>query len=126
MKVNLFKQEEVEFNLQEEKCEKISYGLLCNLTNHLTINKLSEDDMKICYSNNPKVVVFKTTEEFHKDAWRYDIDKDKEVLINQKGNIFCYLKEPKRTPTKSDDEDINEQNTNDAPANTEENKGEQA
>ena len=126
MKVNLFKQEEVEFNLQEEKCEKISYGLLCNLTNHLPINKLSEDDMKICYSNNPKVVVFKTTEEFHKDAWRYDIDKDKEVLINQKGNIFCYLKEPKRTPTKSDDEDINEQNTNDAPANTEENKGEQA
>lgn len=105
MKVNLFKQEEVEFNLQEEKCEKISYGLLCNLTNHLPINKLSEDDMKICWSNNPKVVVFKTTEEFHKDAWRYDIDKEKEVLINQKGNIFCYLKaeDTTKTPNKSEE-----------------------
>ena len=124
MKVNLFKQEEVVFNLQEEKCEKISYDLFCHLTNHLPINKLSEDGMKDSYSY-PRVVVFKTTEEFHKDGWRYDIDKEKEILINKKGNIFCFLKMSTTTgdynfPKEGDYNDSNDEENTEINNSTEE------
>ena len=118
MKVTLLKKEEVEFNLSEEKCEKLSHNTFRMLTGYKEFDKNEE--------RNPKMVVFKTKEEYQAEAYKYDLDLNKEVLINAKGNIFCYLKESKRTPTKSQPEDINEQNTNDAPANTEENTGEQA
>lgn len=119
MKVTLLKKDEVEFNLAEEKCEKLSHNTFRMLTGY------KEGDSPID-SSNPKMVVFKTKEEYMEEAWKYDLDLTKEVLINAKGNIFCYLKESKRTPTKRNVEDINEQNTSDAPTNTEENKGEQA
>lgn len=118
MKVTLLKKEEVEFNLAEEKCEKLSHNTFRMLTGY------KETLHEGCFG--PKMVVFKTKEEYQAEAWKYDLDLTKDVLINTKGNIFCYLKESKRTLTKSQPEDINEQNTNDAPANTEENKGEQA
>jgi hypothetical protein len=97
MKVNLFKQEEVEFNLQEEKCEKISHSLFRSLTGYKEFDKNEE--------RNPKMVVFKTKEEYQDEAYKYDLDLDKEVLINQKGNIFCYLKTDNttKTPNKSEE-----------------------
>lgn len=104
MKVNLFKQEEVEFNLQEEKCEKISHSLFRSLTGY---QYQDEQD-----NGNPKMVVFKTKEEYQAEAYKYDLDLDKEVLINQKGNIFCYLKTDNttKTPNKSEEPKI-ESNT---------------
>ena len=129
MKVNLFRQEEAVFTLQEEKCDKINYDLFCHLTKYLPINELSEEEIKNNI-NYPKVVVFKTTEDFHKDAWRYDIDKEKEILINKKGNIFCFLKMSPTTgdykfPKEGDYNDSNEEENNkeasDVTTDTEEN-----
>jgi hypothetical protein len=97
MNVRLYKQDEADFNLQEEKCEKLSYKTLCMLTDY----KEGVEEA----SNSPKMVAFKTKEEFQKEAWRYNIDTDKEVLINSKGSIFCYLKEEHRTPEKSESGD---------------------
>lgn len=97
MNVRLYKQDEADFNLQEEKCEKLSYKTLCMLTDY-------QEGVEEA-SNSPKMVAFKTKEEFQKEAWRYNIDTDKEVLINSKGSIFCYLKEEHRTPEKSESGD---------------------
>jgi hypothetical protein len=110
MKVLLVKQDEVEFNLQEEKCEKISHNLFRSLTGYRADEK---DSIEI-----PKMVVFKTKEEYQSEAYKYDLDLTKEILINSKGNIFCPLKDDK-TPTKSK----SEENTY-ATTNTQENKGE--
>ena len=104
MKVNLFKQEEVEFNLQEEKCEKISHNLFRSLTGY---REGQENE-----SNNPKMVVFKTKEEYQAEAYKYDLDLDKEVLINQKGNIFCYLKAEDTTKTPNKSEEATDVTTN--------------
>lgn len=98
MNVRLYKQDEADFNLQEEKCEKLSYKTLCMLTDY----KEGVEEA----SNSPKMVAFKTKEEFQKEAWRYDIDTDKEVLINSKGSIFCYLKEEFGVSTKNENEDV--------------------
>ncbi len=108
MKVKLFKQEEVEFNLPDEKCEKISHNLFRSLTGYVD----GEDPA----NDLPKMVVFKTKEEYQQEAYKYDLDLTKEVLINQKGNIFCYLKEEDTTksPNKSEE-------TADVTTNTEEN-----
>jgi len=96
MKVNLFKQEEVEFNLPEEKCEKVSHSLFRMLTGYQE-NQVSEN-------NNPKMVVFKTKEEYQQEAYKYNLDLNKEVLINQKGNIFCYLtNDATKCPNKSEE-----------------------
>lgn len=114
MKVKLFKQEEVEFNLPDEKCEKISHNLFRSLTGYVE----GEDQA----NDIPKMVVFKTKEEYQNEAHKYNIDLNKEVLINSKGNIFCYLAEdPKilinRCKSKSEED-------TDVTTNTEENKGE--
>lgn len=108
MKVVLVKEDMVDFNLQEEKCEKISHSLLRTLTGYQADVTLQNE--------NPKMVVFKTKEEYQAEAYKYDLDLDKEVLINQKGNIFCYLKEENaiKTPNKSE-KDVN------VTTNTEEN-----
>ena len=84
MKVKLFKQEEVEFNLPEDKCEAISHKLFRSLTGYV--------DDEHPASDLPKMVVFKTKDEYQADAYKYDLDLDNEVFINQKGNIFCYIK----------------------------------
>lgn len=104
MNVNLFKKEEVGFNLPEEKCEKVSHNLFRMLIGY--------EEIKAHESNNPKMVVFKTKEEYQQEAYKYDLDLTKEVLINQKGNIFCYLKEEDTTksPNKSEEPKI-ESNT---------------
>lgn len=107
MKVKLFKQEEVEFNLPDEKCEKISHNLFRTLTSYQ--EHVEEEN------NEPKMVVFKTKEEYQAEAYKYDIDLEKEVLINQKGNIFCYIKESKKNTVNKSKE------TPDEPTNTEEN-----
>lgn len=98
MKVVLVKEDMVEFNLQEEKCEKISHSLFRTLTGYQADVTLQNE--------NPKMVVFKTKEEYQAEAYKYDLDMDKEVLINQKGNIFCYLKEENaiETPNKSEED----------------------
>jgi hypothetical protein len=97
MKVVLVKEDMVDFNLQDEKCEKISHNLFRSLTGY---QEGHENE-----SNNPKMVVFKTKEEYQAEAYKYDLDLDKEVLINQKGNIFCYLKteDTTQTPNKSEE-----------------------
>ena len=94
MKVTLLKKEEVEFNLSEEKCEKLSHNTFRMLTGYKEFDK-----------NEEKMVVFKTKEEYQDEAYKYDLDLDKEVLINQKGNIFCYLKADNttKTPNKSEE-----------------------
>ena len=110
MKVSLLKKEEVDFNLAEDKCEKLSHNMLRLLIGY-----------KVCehvVSENPKMVVFKTKEEYQEEAWKYDLDLTKDVLINTKGNIFCYLKD-ETDPIKSQ----SEENT-DATTDTQENKGE--
>lgn len=104
MKVSLLKKEEVDFNLAEDKCEKLSHNMLRLLIGY-----------KVCehvVSENPKMVVFKTKEEYKAEASKYNIDTDKEVLINQKGNIFCYLKteDTTKAPNKSEEPQI-ESNT---------------
>lgn len=110
MKVSLLKKEEVDFNLAEDKCEKLSHSMLRLLIGY-----------KVCehvVNENPKMVVFKTKEEYQEEAWKYDLDLTKDVLINTKGNIFCYLKD-ETDPIKSQ----SEENT-DATTDTQENKGE--
>ena len=97
MNVKLYRQDEADYTIDENKCEKISYKTLCMLT-----------DYKECHEDSslPKMVVFKTKEDFQKDAWRYDIDSDKEILINSKGSIFCYLKDGLGTSEKSENKDV--------------------
>lgn len=98
MKVKLFKQEEVEFNLPDEKCEKISHNLFRSLTGY--VPGAEYDDQL------PKMVVFKTKEEYQAEAYKYDLDLNSEVFINQKGNIFCYLKGEDTTKTQNKSEEI--------------------
>lgn len=95
MKVVLVKEEMVDFNLQDEKCEKISHNLFSSLTGYKYEKPTARPE--------PLMVVFKTKEEYQAEASKYNIDTDKEVLINQKGNIFCYLKaeDTAKTPSKS-------------------------
>lgn len=97
MKVKLFKQEEVEFNLSEDKCEKISHKTFRMLTGY--------QEGVTAPDESPKMVVFKTKEEYQAEAYKYNLDLNKEVLINQKGNIFCYLKgdDTTKTPNKSEE-----------------------
>lgn len=104
MNVKLLKQEEVGYSLAEGKCDKISYKTLCMLT-----------DYKECAEegDSPKMVAFKTKDEFNQNACKYNIDTDKEVLISQKGIIFCYIKEEPKADQKID--------TEDAPADTDKN-----
>ena len=83
MKVVLLKQEEVEFDLKEEKCEKVSHNMFRMLTDY------NEPDGN--KSEYPKMVVFKSKEEYQAEAHKYNLDLAKEVLINSKGNIFCQL-----------------------------------
>lgn len=97
MNVKLLKQEEVGYSLTEDKCDKIGYKTLCMLTDY---KECAEED------NSPKMVAFKTKDEFNQNAWKYDIDTDKEVLISQKGIIFCYIKEEPKTAKKSNAEDV--------------------
>lgn len=104
MKVVLVKEDMVDFNLQDEKCEKISHNLFRSLTGY--------KDEKPTARQEPLMVVFKTKEEYQAEAYKYDLDLDKEVLINQKGNIFCYLnaEDTTKTPNKSEEPKI-ESNT---------------
>ena len=102
MNVTLYKQDE--YNLAEDKCEKISYKTLCMLTGY---KEHAENN------NDPKMVYFKTRDEFSQNAWKYDIDTDKEVLITQNGYIFCNIKDETKTAKKSDPKDV--------PANTDKN-----
>jgi hypothetical protein len=108
MKVKLFKQEEVEFNLPDEKCEKISHSLFRSLTGYVDGEHPAND--------LPKMVVFKTKEEYQAEAHKYGLDLTKEVLINAKGNIFCYLKGEDTVKTQNKSEE-----TADVTTNTEEN-----
>ena len=87
MKVNLVKQEEVEFNLVEDKCEKISHKTFRMLTGY--------QEGQTAPNENPKMVVFKTKEEYQAEAYKYNLDMEKDILINGKGNIFCYLADSK-------------------------------
>ena len=84
MEVNLIKIDEVSFQLQEDKCEKISHRLFRQL---LDFNCEDHKDE----STAPKMVVFKTKEEYVQNVCKYDVDLSKEMYINQKGNIFCFL-----------------------------------
>jgi len=102
MNVTLYKQDE--YNLAEDKCEKISYKTLCMLIGY---KGHAENN------NDPKMVYFKTRDEFSQNAWKYDIDTDRDVLVTQNGYIFCYIKDEPKTAKKSDPKDV--------PANTDKN-----
>lgn len=84
MEVNLIKIDEVSFQLQEDKCEEISHDLFRKLMD-FKCDEHNED------CNVPKMVVFKTKEEYVQNVCKYDVDLSRKMYINQKGNIFCYL-----------------------------------
>lgn len=114
MKVVLVKQDMVDFNLSEDKCEKISHKTFRMLTGY--------QEGETAPDESPKMVVFKTKEEYQAEAYKYNLDLNKEVLINSKGNIFCYLAEDPKTPINRG-KSKSEEDT-DATTNTEENQGE--
>ena len=84
MQVNLIKIDEASFSLQEDKCEKISHRLFRQLLDF----KCGEGDDT---DGTPKMVVFKTKEDYMKDVCKYDVDLSKDMYVNDKGNIFCFL-----------------------------------
>lgn len=50
--------------------------------------------MKVVEKENeelPQMVVFNNRDEYEQNAKDFIIDENKEVLINEKGQIFCYL-----------------------------------
>ena len=106
MKVNLIKQEEVEFNLTEDKCERIS---------HKTFRMLTGYQEGTPDNKHPKMVAFKNKDEYQQEAYKYNLDVNSDVLINQKGNIFCYLE---GSVVKNNEESA------DVATDTEESKGE--
>lgn len=83
MQVNLIKIEEASFTLQEDKCEKISHRLFRQLLDFKCGGENSD--------NTPKMVVFKTKDDYMKDVCKYDVDLSKDMYVNDKGNIFCFL-----------------------------------
>ena len=88
MNVNLIKIDEASFQFQEDKCERISHNLFRQLLDY------KEDESEA--DTTPKMVVFKTKEEYLQNAGKYDIDLTQDMFINQKGNIFCYLNTAKK------------------------------
>lgn len=108
MKVKLINTTEADFNLSEDKCEKISHNLFRTLTNF---------ECKQEVSTEPKMVVFKTKEEYSQNACKYDLDLEKDMFINSKGQIFCYLKQ---------DDVVEQIESQDESTNTTENTGEQS
>ena len=43
--------------------------------------------------NKPKIMMYESKDEYIRNADRHNIDKTKSVYVNQKGQIFCYLKD---------------------------------
>ena len=84
MEVNLIKIDEVSFQFQEDKCERISHRLFRQLMD-FNCDGNDEND------NIPKMVVFKTKEEYLQNVCKYDVDLSQDMYINAKGNIFCHL-----------------------------------
>ena len=37
------------------------------------------------------MVVFKTKEDYMKSVCKYDVDLSRDMYVNDKGNIFCFL-----------------------------------
>lgn len=99
MNVNLIKIDEASFQFQEDKCERISHSLFRQLLDYKE-DKSETDD-------TPKMVVFKTKEEYLQNAGKYDIDLTQDMFINQKGNIFCYLNMEKRQEAAKNASDAN-------------------
>jgi hypothetical protein len=100
MDVNLIKIDEVSFQLQEDKCEKISHRLFRQLMDFNCEDHKDE-------STAPKMVVFKTKEEYIQNVCKYDVDLSKDMYINQKGNIFCFLNQD----SKQDVSDVKDEST---------------
>lgn len=100
MDVNLIKIDEVSFQLQEDKCEKISHRLFRQLMDFNCEDHKDE-------STAPKMVVFKTKEEYIQNVCKYDVDLSKDMYINQKGNIFCFLNQDR----KQDVADVKDEST---------------
>ena len=86
MEIKLVKHEEANFNLDETKCETLSYQTLSMLTD-FKVAKVDDDDKQ-------KYVVFKTKDELFENINKYEVDTTKDILINSKGNFFCALKSP--------------------------------
>ena len=97
MDVNLVKIDEVSFQLQEDKCEKISHRLFRQLMD-FNCDEHKEE------STAPKMVVFKTKEEYIQNVCKYDVDLSKEMYINQKGNIFCFLNQEAKSEAPAEKE----------------------
>lgn len=112
MKVSLIKTDIIDFSLNDDKCEKVSYN---------TLKMLSGYNETECDNGLPKMVVFKTRDEFVDNAWKYDIDETQEVLINNKGNIFCHIKGENKKMSEHTDEPKTD---TDVTTDTKENKGE--
>ena len=109
MKVKLVKTEVAEFNLPYDNCERISHELFRSLINF---------ECKEEKSNEPKMVVFKSKEEYLENACKYDLDLNQSILINPKGQIFCWLKK------EGDMGILNQNNIKNDTTNTAENTGE--
>ena len=101
MDVNLIKIDEVSFQLQEDKCEKISHRLFRQLMDFNCDEHKDENTA-------PKMVVFKTKEEYVQNVCKYDVDLSKDMYINQKGNIFCFLNQEAESLTTNTKEDSKE------------------
>lgn len=99
MNVNLIKIDEASFQFQEDKCERISHNLFRQLLDY------KEDKSEM--DDTPKMVVFKTKEEYLQNAGKYDIDLMQDMFINPKGNIFCYLNMEKKQEAVKNASDVN-------------------
>lgn len=51
------------------------------------------DPIMALEDTKPKVIMYESKDEYIKNAERHNIDESKSVYVNQKGQIFCYLKE---------------------------------
>lgn len=51
------------------------------------------DPIMVLDETKPKVIMYESKDEYIKNVFRHNIDKSKSVYVNQKGQIFCYIKQ---------------------------------
>lgn len=82
MEVQVLKQELIDFNLPIDKCETLS---------HKTFRMLTNFECKQEVSDKPKMIWFKSKEEYMENICKYDVDLNQDMFITPKGHIYCYL-----------------------------------
>ena len=80
MKVTLLKKADYEF--KPENMTAMPFGIFNTL---MKVESKNEDEL-------PLMVAFNNRDEYEKKASEFAIDETKEVYINEKGQIFCFLR----------------------------------